>query len=197
MDRLLEAHPKLRCALQRSHELITERRNTLDHCWVGRPRKLKRNALSEYVQAHHEAAQRLEEAIEQLEQLEPVPSPHSPYFLNLTNHPQETWSESQRGAALEMAPRIVDMPFPSVDPRLSTAEVERRATEIVDEIEPGCTHALVMGELTFTVALVRRMQALGIDCLATTGPRLVETREDGSRISRFQFTAFRPYPTLS
>ena len=51
----------------------------------------------------------------------------------------------------------------------------------------------IMGEMTLTYAIVRRLRASGITCLASTTQRIKQQLEDGSFISEFVFQSFRQY----
>ena len=46
------------------------------------------------------------------------------YFINLSNHPSAAWGADQLAAAAQYG-TIVDVPFPNIDPTLSTEEVLR------------------------------------------------------------------------
>jgi CRISPR-associated protein Csx16 len=118
----------------------------------------------------------------------------TPLFLNLTNHPAATWDAAQREAAAALAGGpVVDVPFPAVEPHWTAAEVERLADGVVEGL-PEASHALVMGEMTLTWALVQRLKRRGVACVATTSRRDVSLQADGGRLSRFVFEAFRAYP---
>ena len=54
-------------------------------------------------------------------------------FINLTNHPSDKWSESQRKAAEEYG-EIVDIGFPDIDSKMSSEEVKRFAMDYVKKI---------------------------------------------------------------
>lgn len=117
-------------------------------------------------------------------------------FVNLSNHPSAKWDETQTKAALAFAERIEDIAFPAVPPDADEKEIEALAEECVAKIPPETSHALVQGEFTLTIELVRRLQARGITCLAATSKRDVEEGEDGRRVSSFAFVRFRAYPEL-
>jgi hypothetical protein len=55
---------------------------------------------------------------------------------------------------------------------------------------------MVMGEHTLTTKLVKELQARGVVCVATAGPRQVVEQADGTKTSRFEFVTFREYPRL-
>jgi len=117
-------------------------------------------------------------------------------FVNLSNHARQRWEEEQSAAALTLAERIEDLPFPSVPPDADEAAIDQLAEDCLSKVPPEATHALVQGEFTLTVALVRRLQARGVTCLAATSVRQVEDAGDGRRTSTFRFVRFRGYPPL-
>ncbi len=42
------------------------------------------------------------------------------YFLNISNHPSDKWTEKQLNSALELADQIIDLPFPNINPTWDT-----------------------------------------------------------------------------
>jgi hypothetical protein len=121
---------------------------------------------------------------------------HAPVFVNLSSHPNGDWSESQRQAALSLAPEIKDLRFPAVPPEAGIAEIETLADGVVARLAkelPGATHAMVQGEFTLAYALVRELQKRGIVCLAATTGREVLEDSEGVKTSRFEFVRFREY----
>lgn len=115
-------------------------------------------------------------------------------FVNLTNHPSLAWSDGQRQAALQYG-EILDLPFPVIDPAASTEEVKALADKTVDAIKQldGSPVVHVMGEMTFTYAIVARLKALGITCVASTTERDTVVAPDGRKITTFKFVRFREY----
>ncbi|HEX2888194.1 hypothetical protein [Vineibacter terrae] len=77
-------------------------------------------------------------------------------------------------SALALIERIEDIAFPAVPPDADERVIEALAEECVATIPPETSHALVQGEFTRTVELVRRLPARGITCLAATSSRNVE-----------------------
>lgn len=115
-------------------------------------------------------------------------------FINLTNHPSSGWSESQLKAAHQYG-EIVDLSFPNIEPYFTSQDINKLADITVEGImeldkEP-VVH--VMGEMTFTYAVVSRLKAKGIVCVASTTERLVKMMPDGKKISEFKFVQFREY----
>jgi CRISPR-associated protein Csx16 len=117
-------------------------------------------------------------------------------FVNLSNHPSADWEEAQTRAAHALAERIEDVPFPAVPADADDEAIGTLAQERLARVPPETTHALVQGEFTLTVELVRRLQGRGITCVAATSTRNVEEEADGRRVSSFSFVRFRAYPEL-
>ena len=116
------------------------------------------------------------------------------YFINLTNHPSVEWGEEQLRAA-EAFGEIVDMPFPVIDPESTSEEVNILAEMTIKQIRSLNANPVVhvMGEMTFTYALVFRLKALGIRCMASTTVRTVRMMPGGKKISEFKFVQVRDY----
>lgn len=134
----------------------------------------------------------LEKLIKKFKEIEFSP----PVFLNLSNHPSSAWSNDQREAARRYAPELVDLEFPHVSPLWGEEDIKRCAEELLGQIPPLTTHAMVVGEPSLTMELVRRLQERGVVCLTATTERDV-TYEGDQKTSRFRFVQFRPYPNLS
>lgn len=129
------------------------------------------------------------------------------YFINVSNHPHNSWSSAQTGAAYAALTsqfgtgndmEIKTVPFPNVDPKASPWEIEKMAKDIISEIDnevQGEKNIIlhVMGEMTLTFAIVSLGMPRGIRCCASTTERNVVENEDGSKTIRFNFVQFRPY----
>lgn len=115
-------------------------------------------------------------------------------FINITNHPFADWSEEQLDAARSYG-EIVDIPFPNIEPHFTTADISMLADELIATVLKKYATSVVhvMGELTFTYALVSRLKATGITCLASTTERNVVIDPDGKKVSEFKFVQFREY----
>ena len=117
-------------------------------------------------------------------------------FINLTNHPSDKWSESQRKAAEEYG-KVVDIEFPSIDSKMSSEEVKKLALEYVNKImvkEPECV--LCQGEFTFSYQVIKELKARGIKTVAACSERHTSEMVTGdvtSRVSLFEFVQFREY----
>lgn len=168
-------------------EAIARIRNDLDHAGYRRG-PLGAADLIENIRKQRDAFARLS----------PPPRPQeNRIFVNISNHPSADWPEEQHRAALDLAGRVEDIPFPEVGPDWSLRRLEDEADRIAGALPPETTHAMVQGEFTLTAALVRRLQQKGIRCLAATTERRVERTEDGREVRSFRFVRFREYPRLA
>ena len=115
-------------------------------------------------------------------------------FINLTNHPSSGWSEEQLNAAKQYG-EIVDLSFPNIEPYFTSKEINDLADITIDGIKTlGAAPVVhIMGEMTFTYAVVSRLKALGLPCVASTTERLVKMMPDGKKVSDFKFVQFREY----
>lgn len=120
-------------------------------------------------------------------------------FLNLSNHPITDWPAEQLAAAaaeVGMFPErdpverwLLEIPFPAVDPAVSSKDIAKLADDLIaKEVPETVCVAMIQGEFTLTVALVRRLQAKGVHCIAATNHR--QPRQEGDA---FTFGAFRAY----
>lgn len=117
-------------------------------------------------------------------------------FINFSNHPSCHWGDDQRTAA-ERYGEISDLPFPAVDEQSSEEDISQLADRYVAAIksmgEAGSLTVHVMGEMTFTFAVVKRLKELGIRCVASTSERRTTYTADGIKMSEFSFVRFREY----
>lgn len=119
-------------------------------------------------------------------------------FLNITNHPSETWSSAQVAAAEKMGGEIVDLAFPDVPPDASSEEVLLLGKQLISgAVEKKPLAVLVQGEFTLAFLVVRELQSLGFPCYAATTRRHSESKrlEEGATrvVSQFEFVQFRRY----
>lgn len=148
----------------------------------------------------HKIISKIETAIVQIrERLEnplPLPEKKPSILINLSNHPQSVWDESQIAAA-QVYGQIVDITFPTINPDAKEKDIADLTQKYGDMIEEQMQHfdvtVHIMGEMTLTYAIVSRMKALGIRCLASTTNRNTITTPDGKKISEFKFVQFREY----
>jgi hypothetical protein len=122
-------------------------------------------------------------------------------LINLTNHPVETWGEEQLEAASQEFGKVMDLPFPFIDPTAGSTEIadiarqwHQKILSLLQEAPVKETNAVhVMGELSFCFALVSALVKSGIRCIVSTSQRVSETLGDNSRKQSFTFERFRNY----
>jgi hypothetical protein len=121
-------------------------------------------------------------------------------LINLSNHPTSVWEANQIIQAEKQYGVVRDLPFPSINPCLSTSEIKQLAEDnylkIIDLLKESndLNNAVhIMGELTFVFALVEKLKTKKIDALASTTDRSAVTQTDGSKLSKFIFKKFRNY----
>lgn len=115
-------------------------------------------------------------------------------LLNLSNHPSDNWTDKQLRMARKQFKDIHDVSFPNIDPSWSRSEIDTLVDKyltLIIENKPTAVH--IMGEFTFTFALVSRLRNQNLTCIASTTERVVEETSDGKFISTFRFIRFREY----
>lgn len=117
-------------------------------------------------------------------------------LINLSNHPSADWNKEQ----LEQAGKygnIIDLPFPEVEASEDEAYISRLAQAYLDKITDltGYKSATVhiMGEMTLTFAMVKRLQAAGYTCIASSAQRVVQELPNHKFLKTFRFVRFRQY----
>ena len=112
--------------------------------------------------------------------------------MNFSNHPSSAWEPEQIEAA-ERYGKIVDIPFPAVDPRASSEGIKAVGKEYV-EIIINCDPEAVMcqGEFTLCYFVITELKKRNVRVLAACSRRMVEETE-GGRIVKFRFERFREY----
>ena len=122
---------------------------------------------------------------------------HPRIFINYSNHPSRNWSSEQMAAAKEYGEEVVDLPFAQINPEANSESiskiVESEAAKLLNLAEGKNATVHIMGEMTLTFALVKRLQARGVRCVASTTERCVRETDDGVKESIFKFVRFREY----
>lgn len=117
-------------------------------------------------------------------------------IINLSNHPSNMWSQEQKNAAVNYGD-IVDIPFPCIDESADEECIKEKVKEYYNIIkkyqENNEVVVHLMGEMSFTFALVHKLLVQGITCLASTTQRMVQDEADGTKITKFVFKRFREY----
>ena len=118
-------------------------------------------------------------------------------LINFTNHPFALWDPAQLAAAQQQFGNVVDLSFPEVDPAGDEHYISDLADLYLDKIlslaQDAQATVHLMGEMTFTVALLNRLRTHNIPCVASTTRRIVETLPSGDKNVKFQFNKFRHY----
>lgn len=122
-------------------------------------------------------------------------------LINLSNHPVSQWAQEQKNTAAETYGSIRDLAFPMIDPKSGSRQIMELARDyvrlIAEMVDSEKDHSAVhvMGELTFCFAVVTLLQSEGITCVVSTSERNALV-SNGTKLSEFNFVAFRPYPIL-
>ena len=131
-------------------------------------------------------------------------------LINLSNHPAYKiengekiyiWGEKQLIAASGYG-KIEDIPFPNIPPELSTEEVSDLATAYLHKCEELIQSSInesaihITGEVTFCFVLIQMLLKKGYKCIAATSNRNVVTKDDGTKITIFEFEHFREYKMI-
>ena len=114
-------------------------------------------------------------------------------FVNFSNHPSGAWAKEQITAAMTYGSRIVDLPFPPVDPAIDEAELDRIAEKKTEEIMSMKPAAVMcQGEFGLSFSVIKRLLAAGVTVLYACSERKVHT--DGNvKTIQFDFVRFRKY----
>ena len=95
---------------------------------------------------------------------------------------------------------IIDIPFPTIDPSGDEEYIAKLVEEYVGKINQYSNkdHITIhlMGEMTFTFAIVVRLQNLGYKCIASTTKRDVNKIAPLKKVVSFDFVRFREYQML-
>jgi hypothetical protein len=118
-------------------------------------------------------------------------------FINFTNHPSERWLPEQLAAAKAYG-KIVDLPFPDVDPCGDEEYIRRLAgeyNEMIVKHRPAAV--LCQGEMTLAFAVAARLVEAGTVVLAACSERVASEIIGGDgqvvKTAEFRFTRFRRY----
>ena len=94
-------------------------------------------------------------------------------FLNISNHKSENWSVNQINEA-EKYGKIIDIPFPAVNPRESDEYMDDLVDEYYQKVmEYEKPTVMVQGEFVFTYRLVNQLKQAGIKVVASCSERRV------------------------
>ena len=120
-------------------------------------------------------------------------------FINFSNHPSTKWNNTQRAAAMALGDdHIVDIPFPSIDPYMSTLQITELANTYIDRImKHNPTSVLCQGEMVFSFIIINQLLERSVPVYAACSDRITQDRIDSNgqtvKISMFDFVQFRNY----
>ena len=121
-------------------------------------------------------------------------------LINFSHHVHTQWSEKQLQKAIDLYQEIIDIPFPNVEPEGDEIYIQNLADEYLNQIleiqQQNADKSItvhLMGEYTFCFALLKKLQAHNITCVASTTKRIVQMTEDQKKISVFEFVQFRKF----
>ena len=119
-------------------------------------------------------------------------------FINLTNHPSKCWDQTQLKAAAAYGTRIIDIPFPAIDPTWTGEQLDKKVEEYLSWVlQYGDPVVLLQGEFLFTFRMVTKLKEAGITVLSARCSReaVENTRDDGTveKVSTFNFVSFMEY----
>jgi len=116
-------------------------------------------------------------------------------FVNISNHPSSKWGTGQRDTAHKMGGIILNIPFPAINPYWNKKRIIEESDKYVQRLSSlvNVQAVHVMGEMCFTQQLVSNLLFLGYKVVASTTERKVVEKEDGTKVSSFNFIQFREY----
>ena len=120
-------------------------------------------------------------------------------LINLSNHPVVNWEASQIKSAELSFGSIVDLSFPAIPPEadsdiiLKLADTYlKKCLDLLNNNRDEVNAVHIMGEMTFSFAIVNKLIKENIICLASTTERNTSLVDD-KKISKFKFVRFRKY----
>ncbi len=119
-------------------------------------------------------------------------------IINFSNHPSDKWGDDQTRAAVSDFGHILDLKFPTVDPKCSSERVLEIAEQYASEIMSMSPDAvLCQGEFSLAFEVTSILLSKGIKVVCACSERDVdeETDENGTtkKTIKFKFAGFREY----
>lgn len=168
--------------LAMSFDKLSKTRNHFNHAGMKRDRKTA-----------EDMRQDIADSLSSFQHLFTLPK----IFINYTNHPISEWSGEQVSAAKKYAETLVDIPFIGIDPDKNEDDIEKIADselrKILMKAEGHEATVHLMGEQTLSFSLIKKLQGLGVRCVASTTKREVKDLGDNKREVTFRFVKFREY----
>lgn len=122
-----------------------------------------------------------------------IPMRKDSVFINFSNHPSDLWSAAQTEAALTYAARIVDLPFPQVDPMVDERAIDELAQSKTEEIlSMNPSVVMCQGEFGLSFAVIQKLINAGIVVLYACSERKVHVNGNMKSV-QFDFVRFRRF----
>lgn len=117
-------------------------------------------------------------------------------FINFSNHPHDKWTKEQLVAS-HVYGKIIDIPFPSVDPLFTEKEVSELSIRYANEIMSYSPSAVMcQGEFTLAYGIINYLLKNNIHVLAACSERVTFEKND-IKVSQFKFIKYREYIEIS
>lgn len=114
-------------------------------------------------------------------------------FLNFSNHPSDSWTDAQTKAALENADRIVDIPFPPVNPAMDETALDSLAEEMTKQIlSYSPVTVMCQGEFGLSFSVIKKLLAKGVTVVHACSERKVHVNGNIKTV-QFDFVQFRKF----
>lgn len=118
-------------------------------------------------------------------------------FVNFSNHSLNSWGEQQKQEAQKWG-RIIDVPFPAVNPEDTNQEIIELAQNCVKKIlEYHPTAVMCQGEFTLSYHVIRLLKERNVTVVSACSERKVVDEKNESGVvykkSVFKFVQFREY----
>lgn len=117
-------------------------------------------------------------------------------FINFSNHPSDTWTEEQITAALLYGDKIIDIPFPAVDPAMNESglrEIADKAAESILALKPAAV--MCQGEFGLSFSVIQLLLNAGIPVLYACSERNVYSNGNIKTV-KFNFIQFRRFEKI-
>jgi hypothetical protein len=121
-------------------------------------------------------------------------------LINLSNHPVKLWSEQQVNYANKLYGEITNLNFPKIPPDADEANILKLADQymlkckkLISRSSDNKNAVHLMGEMTFSFALVSLLLKNNILCVASTTNRSTTDNGDLTKTTFFNFVKFRKY----
>lgn len=122
-------------------------------------------------------------------------------LLNISNHPFKTWQNSQREAAFDLVPEVVDTFFPRIEINYSSKKINKIIKKLTvdilkflddEKIKVEETYIYCIGDYLTTYRLVVAFKSIGFKVIVPRSERC-RSRATGFKRRAFKFRFFEEY----